>query len=137
MKPFIFKMFTGIAGAYHIILGVIGLLLPIEVTSKAFTMALGVNVALTPQLEFIAKFVSVYMLAFGLMLIILTHNPIKYRMFAYPALVLFGIRFISRIFFFTTLTTAFGMTLQRNLVGSILILIFFFGIWMTLPKKQS
>lgn len=137
MKNTLFKVVTGIAGVYHVLLAVTGLLFPVEITSKAFTFALGVNIVATPQLEFIGKFVAVYMLAFGLMLIILACNPVKYRAFAYPALILFGIRFISRVFYFSALTSVLGMTLSRNITGSALILIFFLGIWMTMPKNQS
>lgn len=137
MKNNIFKIVTGIAGAYHVLLAAIALLLPIEITSKAFTLALGVNIATTPQLEFIGKFTGVYMLAFGLMLLILAFNPIKYRSFAYPALALFGIRFLNRIIFFNALTSTLGMTASRNLIGSALIFVFFISILLTLPKKQS
>ena len=131
MKNNIFKLVTGIAGAYHVLLAAIALLFPIEVTSKAFTLALGVNITATPQLEFIGKFVGVYMLAFGLMLLILSYNPVKYRSFAYPALALFGIRFLNRIFFFSALTSTLGMTASRNLIGSVLIFLFFIGICKT------
>lgn len=137
MKNNIFKIVTGIAGVYHVLLAAIGLLLPIETTSKAFTLALGVNIAATPQLEFIGKFVAVYMLAFGIMLLTLALNPAKYRALAYTALVVFGIRFLNRVFFFSLLSSTFGMTASRNLIGSALILIFFVGIFLTIPKKQS
>jgi len=137
MKNNVFKLVTGIAGAYHVLLAAIALLFPIEVTSKVFTLALGVNIAPNPQLEFIGKYVGVYLLAFGLMLLILAYNPVKYRSFAYPALALFGIRFLNRIFFFSALSSTFGMTVSRNLIGSALIFLFFIGILLTLPKKQA
>lgn len=137
MKNNIFKIVTGIAGVYHILLGAIGLLFPIEITSKAFGVALGVNIAATPQLGFIGKFIAVYMVAFGIMLLILAFNAVKYRVLAYPALAVFGIRFLNRVFFFSLLSTTFGMTWQRNFIGSALILLFFVAIFLTMPKKQS
>lgn len=137
MKNTIFKATTGIAGLYHVLLAAIGLLFPIEITAKAFTVALGISVSITPELTFIAKFVSVYMLAFGIMLLIVAYNPIKYRAFAWPALALFGARFLNRVIFFGLLSTTFGMTASRNLIGSALILFFFVAIWLTMPKKQS
>lgn len=137
MKNTLFKAATGIAGLYHILLAAIGLLFPIEIAAKAFTVALGISIKVTPELTFIAKFISVYMLAFGIMLLILAHNPIKYRAFTWPVLALFGARFLNRVIFFGLLSTTFGMTLSRNIIGSVLILIFFLGIWMTMPKEQS
>ena len=137
MKNSIFKLVTWIAGLYHVILAAIALLLPIEVTSKAFTMALGVNLAVTPQLEFIGKYVGVYMLAFGIMLIMIALNPVRYRSLAYVAVALFGIRFLNRIIFFGALTSTLGMTMTRNIIGSALVFIFFIGILFTMPKKQS
>jgi len=135
-KISIFKIVTGVAGLYHVLLAGVALLFPIALTSKAFTFALGINIALTPQIEFIGKFVGVYMLAFGLMLLMLAFNPVKYRVFAYPAIILFGIRLINRILFFGALSTTLEMTASRNIIGSVLILLFFLGIWLTLPPKQ-
>ena len=137
MKNNIFKIVTGIAGVYHVLLAAIGLLFPIEITSKAFTFALGVNIAATPQLEFIGKFVAVYMLAFGIILLILAFNPAKYRALTFAGLAVFGIRFINRVFFFGMLSTTFGMTASRNLIGSGLIFLFFIVMLLTMPKKQA
>ncbi len=137
MKNTLFKAFTGIAGIYHVLLGVIGSLFPIEATAKAFNVALGIGVSITPELTFIAKFVSVYMLAFGIMLLILAYDPIKYRAFAWPALTLFGARFLNRVIFFSLLSSTFGMTVSRNLIGSGLILLFFAAIWLTMPMKRA
>lgn len=137
MKNKIFKIVTGIAGVYHVLLAAIALLLPSEITSKAFSFALGVNITVTPQLEFIGKFVGVYMLAFGIILLILAFNPAKYRALTYAGLTVFGIRFLNRIFFFSMLSTTFGMTASRNLIGSGLILLFFIGMLLTMPKKQD
>ncbi len=137
MKNNIFRVVTGIAGVYHVILAAIGLLLPIEITAKAFNIALGISVTLTPEVTFIAKFVAVYMLAFGIILLILASNPIKFRSLTYAALALFGVRFINRVIFFSLLSSTFGMTASRNLIGSVLILFFFIVIWLTMPQKQS
>lgn len=137
MKTTLFRAVTGIAGVYHVVLAVIGLLFPIETTAKAFEIALGVNIAVTPQLGFIGKFIAVYMLTFGIMLLILAYNPIKYRVLAFPAIALFGIRFLNRIFFFNLLSESLGMTWQRNFIGTTLIFLFFIAIFLTMPKKQA
>jgi hypothetical protein len=137
MKNSMFKLVTGIAGLYHVLLAAIGLLFPVEITAKAFNVALGVNIAVTPQLGFIGKFIAVYMLAFGIMLLMIARNPIKYRALAYAAVALFGIRFLNRVLFFSLLTSTLGMTATRNLIGSALIFFFFIAILLTIPKNQS
>lgn len=137
VKNTLFKTVTCVAGLYHVLLGIIGSLFPVEITAKAFKVALGISINVTPEIIFISKFISVYMLAFGIMLLIVASNPIKYRVFAWPALALFGARFLNRVIFFSLLSSTFGMTASRNFIGSVLILFFFIAIWLTMPKKQS
>ena len=137
MKNNIFRIVTGIAGAYHVLLGVIGLLFPIETMVKAVTIILGVTLDVDPQLTFISKYVSVYILAFGIMLLILAANPTKYRVLALPALALFGIRLLNRIVFFGAITSTLGTTSARNIMGTGFIFLFFIAILLTMPKKQS
>ncbi len=137
MKNILFKIVTGTAGLYHIVLGAIGLVFPIETVVRATTLTLGVTLQADQQLAFILKFVSVYMLAFGIMLIIFAFNPVRYRALLVPTLILFAIRLINRIAFFGLLSSTFGMTAQRNMIGAGLILFFFLAIWLTMPKKQQ
>jgi len=136
MKNRIFKIVTLVAGAYHVILAVAGLLCPADMAVKVVTMAFGITLELGPQIALILKFASVYMLVFGIMLLILAYNPIKYRAIAIPALVLFGIRLINRIILFSTLTAA-GMSVTRNIIGTAHIFFFFLAILLCLPWKQT
>jgi hypothetical protein len=137
MKTNLFRIVTGIAGIYHVLLAAIGLLFPVETTVKAFEIALGVNVAISPQLGFIGKFIAVYMLAFGIMLLLLSANTNKYRVFAWPAIALFGVRFINRVVFFGLVSSTFGMSTTRNMIGTVLIFLFFIVIYLTIPRRQS
>lgn len=111
------------------------MLLPAETTVRAFAAALGVEVAIDPQLALIARFIGVYMLAFSAMLLILASDPARYRIFAVPALVLFGVRFLNRIVFFGLLSSTFGMTAWRNAVGTAILLVFFLAILWTMPRR--
>ena len=137
MKPTLFRAVTVVAGVYHVVLALIALLLPAETTVRAFAFALGVNVTITAELAVIAKYIGVYMLAFGLMLLVLASNPGRYRVFAYAALVLFGARFLNRILYFDLLNSTFGMTASRNIIGTALILFFFVTILWTMPRRSS
>ena len=68
MKSQIFKLSTGIAGAYHLILGIIALALPVDTVIQVITLAFGMTLEITPQLPLILKFASVYLIAFAGML---------------------------------------------------------------------
>ena len=136
MKEKLFRLVTGIAGVYHVLLAVAGFLLPEDAVENVIQMVFGVTLAIDPVLGLIVKFTSVYMLAFGVMLLLLATNPAKYRAFALPALILFGLRFLNRLIFFGTMTSA-GMTASRNIVGTGLILFFFVAILVLLPKKDD
>ena len=136
MKEKFFKTVTGIAAAYHILLGVAGFLCPAATVERVIAFAFGLAVEVDPLLSLIVKFSSVYMLAFGIMLLLVSLNPIKYRIFVIPAAVLFGFRLFNRIIFFSTLTDA-GMTASRNVVGTGLILFFFVAMLASLPRKED
>ena len=135
MKTKIFKIATGIAGGYHVLIAAAGLLLPSHLVAKVVEMAFGITFEMNAQLSILAKFASVYMLAFGVALIILSINPIKYRAFTLPALILFAIRFITRVIFFSALTTA-GMPAARNISGAVIILGLFLALLITMPKSD-
>ena len=135
MSNKIFSVFTGIAGAYHILLAAAGFMLPSDMVARVINIAFGVPLDVDPELLLAVRFSSVYMLAFGVMLLILALNPVRYRALAFPALILFGLRFVNRLLYFNTMTAS-GMPVSRNVIGIILISLFFAGILVFLPKKQ-
>ena len=137
MKRNIFKAATAVAGVYHIILAVIGLLFSAEMTTKASQVALGVVLKVDPQMMFVAKFAAAYMLAFGIMLLSLAYNPVQYRLLAVPAAALFAVRFLNRVFLFNAVSSTLGMSWTRNFVGSALIFLFFALIYFTRPTASE
>ncbi len=100
MKTRMFRIVTGIAAAYHIFLAAVCLLCPVDTVVKLVDIAFGVALQANPQFALISKFTSVYMLVFGVMLLVLSSEPTRYRALAIPALVLFWLRFANRIIFF-------------------------------------
>jgi hypothetical protein len=137
MKETIFKAATAIAGVYHIILAFIGLCLSAELTAKAAEIALGVTLKGDSQLMLVARFAAAYMLAFGIMLLCLAANPRKFRLLAFAAVALFGIRFLNRILLFNLVSSTFGMSATRNIIGTAIIFVFFAVILLTIPKKSE
>jgi hypothetical protein len=133
MKTAFFRLVTGIAAVYHILLAAAGLLCPAGPLEKLIAVAFGVAVKTDAVMVVVLKFVSAYMLVFGVLLLLLARDPGRYRALAAPALILFGVRFVNRLVFFGTLTAA-GMTVSRNVIGTGLILFFFAAILLSLPK---
>jgi len=135
MKERIFKIVTGIVGAYHLALGVVGLTLPVETIAEVVKAVLGFVLKITPQLPVILKFSSVYLIAFGGMMLLLFSNPQKYRLFALPALALFGIRFVINIVYFDVISpdrTDFASFRSLGLLA-----FFFLAILFTMPKASD
>lgn len=135
MKERIFKIVTGIVGAYHLALGVVGLTLPVETIAEVVKAVFGFVLKITPQLPVILKFSSVYLLAFGGMMLLLFSNPQKYRLFALPALALFGIRFVINIVYFDVISpdrTDFASFRSLGLLA-----FFFLAILFTMPKASD
>jgi hypothetical protein len=136
MKERTFKIVTGIVAAYHLALGVVGLTLPVETIAEVVKAVLGFVLEPTDQLPVILKFASVYLLAFGGMMLLLFSNPVKYRVFALPALALFGVRFVINIVFFDVISPdRTGEVMSYVSLG--LIAFFFLAILFTMPKASD
>lgn len=136
MKMTLFKVFVGIAGLYHVFLGLCGLLMPIEMFADISGLILGLRPEIGPQFQMATKFASTYVLVFGVLLLVLFKDPIKYRLLAMPVLTLFGVRLINKLVFFGSIGQAFDVSFARNLFAVAIVAVFFFGILLTLPKAE-
>jgi len=69
-------------------------------------------------------------------MLLLFSNPVKYRLFALPALALFGIRFVINIVFFDVISPdRTGEVMSYVSLG--LIAFFFLAILFTMPKASD
>lgn len=137
MKMTLFKVFVGVAGLYHVLLGLSGLLMPIEMFADVSGLILGLRPQVDPQFHMAAKFAATYVLAFGVLLLVLFKDPVKYRLLAVPVLTLFGVRLINKLVFFGSISQAFDVPFARNLFAVAIVAVFFFGILLTLPKAEQ
>jgi hypothetical protein len=115
MKETLFRLTTGIASVYHLLLGTALLVLPAAAMNGMMNVFLGVGVEFDAKLSMIGKFVSAYILAFGVMLALLCLKPVKLRVLVIPALVLFGIRLVNKLVFLTTIEESFGVARGRSI----------------------
>ncbi len=137
MKLQIFKLLTGIAALYHIVLGLTGLLLPIDTFAGVSELILGLRPEVDTQFQLTAKFASAYVLAFGVMTGCFCLYPLRLRLLAIPVLTLFGIRLINKLVFFGTIGSSFDVPFARNFFATASVAFLFFGILLTLPKAKD
>ena len=130
------KIVTGVVGIYNVALGGLALILPIENVVSLVEAMKGYSLEVTSQLPLILKFASAYLLAFGIMMLLLSSNPQKYRLFALPALAVFGTRFVINLLFLDSIAP--NRTSESiNVLSLGLLLFFFLSILFTMPKKQT
>ncbi|MGB0743086.1 MAG: hypothetical protein ACPGSB_01045 [Opitutales bacterium] len=133
----LFKLFTGVAGVYHVMLGLSGLVLPHELFARVAAIVLGIQSEMDTTFRLVAKFASVYVLVFGICILIFMMNPQKYRVIAIPVLALFGIRLINKIVYFGSITESFSISTGQGIFAISSLAVLFFGILFTLPKKEE
>lgn len=138
MKGMLFRITTGIAAGYHLILGGALLALPAGELTGIARMFLGTELEIDPKLALIGKFVGAYILVFGILLALLFLKPVRLRALMVPALVLFGVRLVNKLVFMTAIEQAFGVTRGRSLFALItLAVIFGIMVWTRPTDNES
>ncbi len=137
MKGLIFRLTTGIAAVYHVILGIAMLVLPAEGLAAVKPLFLGFVVEVDPQLAMAGKFAGSYVLAFGVTLALLCARPQRMRALVVPALVLFGIRLANKLVFMSAIEEAFGVTRGRGLFAVATLAVIFGLIAWSRPEKPE
>lgn len=135
MKAILFRTTTGIAGVYHLILGAALWLLPPEAMEGVAKVFLGVGVEADDRTTLIARFSSAYILAFGVMLVLLCLHPVRFRALAIPALTLFGIRLINKLVLLGSIEQAFQVSRGRSVFAVVTLALIFGLIAATLPPR--
>lgn len=133
-KNMIFRFVTGFAGVYHILLGISALIFPSSLLVKVTNLILGLSPVVDEQFQLIAKFTGAYVLVFGVMLLLLARDPVKYNVLVLPALLLFGIRLVNKIIFFGSISNVYGMPFSRGMFGIASLAVFLLAIGFTAPK---
>lgn len=130
MKPTWFRLTTGIAAVYHLVLGAALLVLPASALGGITRVFLGTELEIDARMEMVGKFSAAYLLAFGVMLALLCLKPRPLRVLVLPALALFGIRLANKLVFVTTIEETFGVSRGRSLFAiASLALIFVVMAW--------
>ncbi len=113
------KILAGFMGLYHILMGILGIVSGSWAAWGAHTLW-HASVTVDPQFTYLAKFLGAYVLAFGVMMLFIAKDPVRYGALVYPAVIVAVIRIGERLVFARELRDAFGVGMDRT-IGTIIV----------------
>lgn len=113
------KILAGFMGIYHILMGILGIVSGSWAAWGAHTLW-HANVTVDAQFTYLAKFLGAYVVAFGVMMLFIAKNPVRYGGLVYPAVIVAVLRIAERLVFANELKSAFGIGMKRT-IGTIIV----------------
>lgn len=132
-KPF--KALAGFMGVYHLLIGILALVSG-GMAARVGAAVYGAHVEVTPVFSYMAKYLAAYVIAFGVMMIFVASDPVKYRKLVLVAVVVAVLRILSRLIFASELQTAFGIGMNRSLMTIAAVAILNLGLIVLMPKQD-
>lgn len=132
-KRGIFRVLASVVGIYHLILGVAALVLPVGLMSSTVELVLGFSPSVDEQFVLVSKFTGVYVLAFGIVVLLVARDAERYALFITPVLLLFAIRLVNKVVFFNDIGAQLDVPPGRNVLAVAFVALFFFGMLFTAP----
>ena len=129
------KLLAGFMGIYHILMGILGIV-------SASTAAWGAhvlwhaNVVVDPQFSYLAKFLGAYVVAFGVMMLFIAKDPVRYRSLVYVAIVVAVLRIAERLIFAGELKSTFGIGMDRTIITIIVVGALNLGLLLLKPRES-
>jgi hypothetical protein len=96
--------------------------------------AFGVTLDMSPQVMYLAKLVGIYGAIFGVFVIMIALNPVKYRHLVYVVFGLYVMRISSRLIFLPQVKESFQIEMPRIIVGAVLLTGFALAVLFVRPK---
>jgi len=128
------KILAGFMGVYHILMGVLGIASGSLAAWGAHTLW-HANVTVDPQFTYLAKFLGAYVVAFGIVLLFIAKDPVRYGALVYPAVVLAILRIGERLVFASDLKAAFGIGMDRTIGTIIVVGMLNVGLLLLKPRE--
>jgi hypothetical protein len=114
------KILAGFMGLYHILMGILGIVSGSWAAWGAHALW-HANVTVDPQFTYLAKFLGAYVVAFGIMMLFIAKDPVRYGSLVYPAVVVAILRIGERLVFADQLKAAFGVGMKRTIATIIVV----------------
>jgi hypothetical protein len=129
------KLLAGFMGIYHILMGVLGIVSGSWAAWGAHALW-HANVTVDPQFTYLAKFLGAYVVAFGIMMLFIAKDPVRYGALVYPAVVVALLRIGERLVFAGELKSAFGIGMDRT-IGTIIVVGLLNGALLVLKPRET
>lgn len=139
------KCVCGVIGAYHVVLGLCGLVAG-EVAVRSAAIAFGLSVdkllPVTDAFEVYSRFIGALALAFGVMMLLAAAKPRANRTTVIGGVIYFAVRILSRILFHGQLLATFDVSFARNLrsiatMSVLLVGLLVFFPWRGKPEEKA
>jgi len=130
------KLLAGFMGIYHILMGCLGIVSGSTAAWGAHTLW-HANVVVDPQFTYLAKFLGAYVVAFGVMMLFIAANPVRYAALVYPAVLVAVLRIAERLVFAGELKAAFGIGMDRTIGTIVVVAILNLGLLLLKPRANE
>jgi hypothetical protein len=128
------RVLAGFMGIYHILMGIFGILSGSLAAWAAHTLW-HANVNVDMQFTYLAKFLGAYVFGFGVMLLLITKDPVRYSALVYPAIVVAILRVAERLIFARELKSAFDIGMGRTIGTIIVVAALNLGLFLLKPRE--
>jgi hypothetical protein len=128
------KILAGFMGIYHILMGVSGIVSGSTAAWAAHALW-HANVTLDTQFVYLAKFLGAYVIGFGVMMLFIAKDPVRYGSLVYAAVVVAVLRIGERLIFAGELKSAFGIGMDRTIVTVIVVGALNLGLLLLKPRE--
>ena len=136
-KSTIFKATAWWAGLYHLGLGVTGVFADPPLMASIINRVFGASLEITPQVFYLVKFCSAYMIAFALAMILLALQPEKHKKLLWIPLSLFAIRLLERLYFSDLLTHSLGIPFRQEMITTVILAVLIVLLFFSRPKEAD
>jgi hypothetical protein len=130
------KIVLWLIALYHVILGVAAFI-SLDLTLWIAKAMFGVDVELTPQSSYIIRLLGVYVLVFGLLVVLLALDPGRHSVLLSVVVVLYICRILNKIIFIDLFTTAFGATSTRAWIDVAMLAAFGLAVLVLWPRNPA
>jgi hypothetical protein len=128
------KALAGFMGVYHILMGICGIASG-SMAAWAAHALWHANVNVDPQFTYLAKFLGAYVVGFGVMLLFIAKDPVRYAALVYPAILVGLLRIGERLVFANELKSAFGIGMERTIGTIIVVGALNLGLFLLKPRE--
>ena len=130
------RALAGFMGVYHIVMGLAGIVSGQTAATGAYILW-HATVNVDPQFTYLAKFLGAYVIAFGVMMLAIAKDPVRYGPLVYVAALLGAIRIVERLVFASDLRQAFGIGLDRTIATAVIVAALNAGLIVLKPREST